>query len=420
MKVLLEGGASVTVGDTQSGLLPIHGAICKSDIPERTVQMLLKYVMDVDAKCSGGWGALHFTCASPSDVLFINEIDKKKRCDVVTVLLQNGANPNICDDKFETPLHLAARNGFAKVAEILIEFGADPTLRDIDGNRPLEYSQPQSGVWYVLRSAIKEKRHSGKSTPRGSPTLPHSGSRVFFPDKDDVDAPMLSESHEHASVAVETSPQVNPREEAWLDVNLKLDNLELSIHKRDQQGQVQEMGLLRQSLSNLKGQEDFIFRQIWPAGYPLGTYDKKAEEGNKISPTRPVPVIKLQVDLVDPMDVPDTDSTLSHEELAQEERFFFRGCRVASDLLGLDWKMVFRDLEVYDPLKSEIIIKEIEQKNPGQLREQSYQALLDWRQIRGREATLELLLKHLRDCSLVSVAQTIEDRLAWSKRRPSH
>ena len=413
LKCLLEGGATVLTADPQTGLMPIHAAICKSGVPDKTVQLLLKYITDIDVKCKGGWSALHFSCATSNDVMFIEEIDKAKRCQIVSLLLQNGADPNIIDDKYETPLHVAARNGLAKVSEILVEYGADPTLRDIDGNRPIEYAQPQSGVWYVLRSAIKEKRLSGRSTPgRNSPIMTTSGSRVFFPDKDDVDAPMLSESLEHESIGVMTSAPCNPRDEAWQDVKDKITNLESSIQSKDQNVLLHELEVLKQSLSNLKGQEDFIFAQIWPGGYPLKNTNQGTDSKGQVSPPRSKPVFRLKVDLAEPIDVDDGEHQLSHEELAQEERVFFKGCRIAADLLGLDWKMVFRDMEVYDPLKTEIIIKEIEQKNPGQLREQSFQALYDWRQIKGREATLDLLLKHIKECSLVNVAQTIEDRLA--------
>lgn len=415
-KLLLEAGASVTTGDAQTGLLPLHAVVCKSGIPDKTAQLLLKYITDIDAKCAGGWSALHFCCATHNDVLYIEEIDRKRRCDTVKLLLQNGADANVVDDKFETPLHLAARNGFAKVAEILVEYGADPTHRDIEGNRPIEYAQPQSGVWYVLRSAIREKRGSGKSTPRSSP-LPQSGSRVFFPDKDDVDATEISDSHEHVSVAVATTPPCNPREEAWRDVNDKLRNLETSFVNKDTKILQDELALLKQSLGNLKDQENFIFNQIWPGGYPPEHHLPPLGAKSKLdttATTKPTPMIKLQVDVGHPTDdVPDSQiQDPCDENSVLEDKLFFKGCRIASDLMGLDWKMVFRDMEVYDPLKAEIVIKEIEQKNQGQLREQSYQALLNWKQIKGREATLGVLLKHLRECSLVNVAQTIQDKLS--------
>ena len=408
---LLEGGATVLIGDSQTGLLPIHAAICKSGIPDKTVQLLLTYITDIDAKCAGGWSALHFSCATSNDVIFIEEIDKKNRCEIVKLLLQHGADPNIADDKYETPLHLAARNGLAKVSEILVEYGADPTIRDIEGNRPVEYSQPQSGVWYVLRSALKEKRASDRSTSNRDSPISHSGSRVFSPDTDDVDSLVLSKGQEHVSIGVVTTFPCKTRDEAWQDVTDKMMKLEASIQHKYPNNLIHELDLLKQSLSNLKGQEDYIFAQIWSSGYSVDNYSKVAETTDGKYSLRSKPKFKLKVDITDHVEISHNEKEHSHEELVQEEKVFFKGCRIAADLLGMDWKMVFRDLEVYDPLKTEIIIKEIEQKYPGQLREQSFQALLNWRQIRGREASLDILLKHIKDCSLISVAQTIEDRL---------
>ena len=160
-----------------------------------------------------------------------------------------------------------------------------------------------------------------------------------------------------------TAAPCNPRDEAWQDVTDKIAKLESSIENKDPNILLHEVGLLKQSLSNLKGQEDFIFAQIWPSGYPSN--NKGTDTVDKKSPPRTAPVVTLKVDLVNQVDFTNNEKELSHEELHREERTFFKSCRIASDLLGLDWKMVFRDLEVYDPLKAEIIIKEIEQKNPG-------------------------------------------------------
>jgi ankyrin repeat protein len=40
-----------------------------------------------------------------------------------------------------TPLHLAAYKGYAEIAKILLEWGADPNIRDDDGLTPLEIAK---------------------------------------------------------------------------------------------------------------------------------------------------------------------------------------------------------------------------------------------------------------------------------------
>ncbi|MDE0313584.1 MAG: ankyrin repeat domain-containing protein [Candidatus Poribacteria bacterium] len=60
----------------------------------------------------------------------------------VACLLANGANPNVTDDKGQTPLHFIAHKGVGKnQAELLIEHGADVNARDDAGQTPLDYAK---------------------------------------------------------------------------------------------------------------------------------------------------------------------------------------------------------------------------------------------------------------------------------------
>ena len=60
----------------------------------------------------------------------------------VLCLLENGANPNIADDKGRTPMHIIAQKGVGKnQMQLLIEHGGDINVRDADDKTPLDYAQ---------------------------------------------------------------------------------------------------------------------------------------------------------------------------------------------------------------------------------------------------------------------------------------
>ncbi len=60
----------------------------------------------------------------------------------VLCLLENGADPNITDDKGQTPMHIIAQKGIGKnQMQLLIEHGGDINVRDADGKTPLDYAQ---------------------------------------------------------------------------------------------------------------------------------------------------------------------------------------------------------------------------------------------------------------------------------------
>ena len=60
--------------------------------------------------------------------------------EIVEVLLEHGAAPNIREKYGDTPLHYAAMFGNSKVVEVLLEHGADPNARNNFGRTPLHYA----------------------------------------------------------------------------------------------------------------------------------------------------------------------------------------------------------------------------------------------------------------------------------------
>ena len=82
---------------------------------------------------------------------------------VVKVLLAAGADPNVktnpsvetggfmrdCRTKAETPLHRAAAFGTAETIQLLLDAGADPEAKDMNGDTPLSWAS-----WYLRPDSI--------------------------------------------------------------------------------------------------------------------------------------------------------------------------------------------------------------------------------------------------------------------------
>ncbi len=76
---------------------------------------------------------------------------------IVELLLKNGANVSLADNRGITPLHMAAQSGSATIAEILINKGADLNAQRSDEQNwtPLHYAafMDRSGVVSLLASS---------------------------------------------------------------------------------------------------------------------------------------------------------------------------------------------------------------------------------------------------------------------------
>ena len=84
---------------------------------------------------------------------------KRGHVDIVKLLLEHGANPNIQENKYGyTPLHVAVKNCHVDVVRVLLEHGADPTIRDNEGRTPLDYGSDCEEIIEELR------RRSGGTT----------------------------------------------------------------------------------------------------------------------------------------------------------------------------------------------------------------------------------------------------------------
>jgi hypothetical protein len=67
---------------------------------------------------------------------------------ILKKLIENGANPNICDKKKRTPLHRAVDNEEhqdIEIITILLENGSDPNAVDESGQTPVHYATENEG-----------------------------------------------------------------------------------------------------------------------------------------------------------------------------------------------------------------------------------------------------------------------------------
>jgi ankyrin repeat protein len=135
----------------EGGLTPLHFAALKGDADK--LSLLLLIGGRPDARTPDGVTPLHLAMAP--DVVTVlrqrganlnartdnNEAPlhfavRAERPDVVQRFLALEADVNVRNGEKETPLHLAAAIGDARAAALLLNHGADPLLRDIDGLTP--------------------------------------------------------------------------------------------------------------------------------------------------------------------------------------------------------------------------------------------------------------------------------------------
>ena len=72
---------------------------------------------------------------------------QNERADIVEILLNNEADPNVANLFFKyTPLHIAVEHGDLHMAELLVSHGARIDIGDEDGYTPLDYAEREGNV----------------------------------------------------------------------------------------------------------------------------------------------------------------------------------------------------------------------------------------------------------------------------------
>jgi ankyrin repeat protein len=131
----LQAGANPNIKD-QHGLLPLQGVVCNLALGKdyelniNILKLLLQYKADVNIDMNG------ITLLHTSLALYIPGFNKK--IEPVEWLLQAGAEPNAKDGCGQTPLHyVVASKREQELVNLLLQYKADPDIIDFLGRTAL-------------------------------------------------------------------------------------------------------------------------------------------------------------------------------------------------------------------------------------------------------------------------------------------
>lgn len=97
--------------------------VCRSASIEEITVRLNETEVDIDEVDFKAWSGLHWA--------LVREVP-----DVIKLLLDSGANPNLATGTGRLPLNIAMRSGQGDAVQLLLEAGADPEAADSDGKTP--------------------------------------------------------------------------------------------------------------------------------------------------------------------------------------------------------------------------------------------------------------------------------------------
>lgn len=125
-KLLLDNGANINATD-QTGRTALM--LCCMVGKHAMVQLLLERGADIHLSCLWGYTALTYACTRS---ITLSEDAILAHIGTIELLLEKGALVDAMDKNYNTPLMHCCRKGNMRIASLLLEQGADPTLRTMD------------------------------------------------------------------------------------------------------------------------------------------------------------------------------------------------------------------------------------------------------------------------------------------------
>jgi truncated hemoglobin YjbI/ankyrin repeat protein len=177
----------------RSGARALRGAVERGDVP--IVEMLLDHGADATAIGVGRWvlhpelapllagrGASVGSSGAWIGACCTGNQGRKDDPDYVRALLRHGARASDRRTGGHEPatgvaalaatgLHYAAKAGFVRTVEVLLEHGADPSARDTRGRTPLDWLEecaPSAAREQVRHLLTSPARRAGSAEPRGA------------------------------------------------------------------------------------------------------------------------------------------------------------------------------------------------------------------------------------------------------------
>lgn len=91
-------------------------------------------------------------------------------CDLMRFLIEKGANVNIRGPKFSTPLLIAADNGHAAAADVLLDASADCHISNIHGETPVIIAYLRGHARLAAHIERREEENFNRNRTKGIPS----------------------------------------------------------------------------------------------------------------------------------------------------------------------------------------------------------------------------------------------------------